>query len=437
MGSGHFLLTLAMSWLFIVEVALLPGLAFLRDTGGGYMCMCPRWVILDDCLVYLFWAALQFCNYRWVLIFLIPCTPLTFHVFTLSSSYLFFLFPSPLVFFFRPVPIDLAYLAPPLYLERACNASSLLCKALTTCRESVGIRGNVRLFYVYFPIDLFIYSIRIQQRHFSWPGVNDDAGFDLGSRLASPRPAIRQSRKRALYSSPYSDSLDLDSMIRFFPNSLVSIMNVSRSSSTSGSYSHLSAGITERNQTPLSILHYNLELFFFSTYFPIIGTAMGLPRNFKPVLVGGEGVRHFAAGKIVWFDSDLHGKARDAAAVYITSPFKRQLSLRVVDAVWPSRSWAPSCRRWSDLTTWPSTSSTGPVKAPRRRRWFTPRNLVHVRLLDGRRDGRGLGQYPWPFDRLLRLDLGLPIITLKKVEVRYDAESKQVNIENTSFPLSV
>ena len=58
---------------------------------------------------------------------------------------------------------------------------------------------------------------------------------------------------------------------------------------------------------------------------------MGLPRNFKPALVGGEGVRHFAAGKIVWFDSHLHGKARDAAAVYITSPFKRQLSLRVVD----------------------------------------------------------------------------------------------------------
>lgn len=66
--------------------------------------------------------------------------------------------------------------------------------------------------------------------------------FDLGSRLASPRPAIRQSRKRALSSSPYPDSLDLGSMIRFSPNSLVSIMNGSRSSSTSGSYGHLSAG---------------------------------------------------------------------------------------------------------------------------------------------------------------------------------------------------
>ena len=63
-----------------------------------------------------------------------------------------------------------------------------------------------------------------------------------GSRLPSPRPSLRQSRKRALSSSPYSDSFDINSMIRFSPNSLVSIMNGSRSSSASGSYGHLSAG---------------------------------------------------------------------------------------------------------------------------------------------------------------------------------------------------
>ena len=51
----------------------------------------------------------------------------------------------------------------------------------------------------------------------------------------------------------------------------------------------------------------------------------------KPALVGGEGVRHFAAGKIASFDLDLHGKARDSAAVSITSPSKRQLSSRIVD----------------------------------------------------------------------------------------------------------
>ncbi|KAA0191543.1 hypothetical protein HAZT_HAZT004597 [Hyalella azteca] len=60
--------------------------------------------------------------------------------------------------------------------------------------------------------------------------------------MASPRPSLRQSRKRALSSSPYSDSFDLNSMIRFSPNSLVSIMNASRTSSASGSYGHLSAG---------------------------------------------------------------------------------------------------------------------------------------------------------------------------------------------------
>ncbi|XP_063216959.1 transcriptional activator cubitus interruptus-like [Bacillus rossius redtenbacheri] len=64
-----------------------------------------------------------------------------------------------------------------------------------------------------------------------------------GSRLTSPRPgSLRQSRKRALSSSPYSDSFDISSMIRFSPNSLVSIVNGSPSSSASGSYGHLSAG---------------------------------------------------------------------------------------------------------------------------------------------------------------------------------------------------
>ncbi|KAF6207053.1 hypothetical protein GE061_018291 [Apolygus lucorum] len=71
--------------------------------------------------------------------------------------------------------------------------------------------------------------------------TSSELPFSLdGSRLTSPRPS-RQSRKRALSASPYSD-LDLNSMIRFSPNSLVSIVNASRSSSASGSYGHLSAG---------------------------------------------------------------------------------------------------------------------------------------------------------------------------------------------------
>ncbi|XP_063976896.1 transcriptional activator cubitus interruptus-like isoform X1 [Diachasmimorpha longicaudata] len=70
--------------------------------------------------------------------------------------------------------------------------------------------------------------------------------IDASSRLGSPRAsAIRASRKRALSSSPYSDRFDIDSMIRFSPNSLATaIVNGSRSSSASGSYGHLSAAMS-------------------------------------------------------------------------------------------------------------------------------------------------------------------------------------------------
>lgn len=85
--------------------------------------------------------------------------------------------------------------------------------------------------------------------------ASTDFHFSLdGSRLNSPRPgSIRASvsRKRALSSSPYSDSFDIGSMIRYSPNSLASLVNGSRSSSASGSYGHLSAG----NLSPALGLH--------------------------------------------------------------------------------------------------------------------------------------------------------------------------------------
>ncbi|XP_064419984.1 zinc finger protein GLI2a [Latimeria chalumnae] len=64
------------------------------------------------------------------------------------------------------------------------------------------------------------------------------------SRFSSPRMTPRLSRKRALSISPLSDaSIDLQTMIRTSPNSLVAYINNSRSSSAaSGSYGHLSAG---------------------------------------------------------------------------------------------------------------------------------------------------------------------------------------------------
>ncbi|ALC48074.1 ci, partial [Drosophila busckii] len=89
--------------------------------------------------------------------------------------------------------------------------------------------------------------------------------FDGNGRLNSSRTAataaaagaggsIRASvsRKRALSSSPYSDSFDINSMIRFSPNSLANMMSASRASSAaSGSYGHLSAGAI----SPIGISH--------------------------------------------------------------------------------------------------------------------------------------------------------------------------------------
>ncbi|XP_033099589.1 zinc finger protein GLI2-like isoform X2 [Anneissia japonica] len=64
-----------------------------------------------------------------------------------------------------------------------------------------------------------------------------------GSRFSSPKPSARLSRKRALSISPFSETIDINAMIRTSPNSLVAYINNSRSSSAaSGSYGHLSAG---------------------------------------------------------------------------------------------------------------------------------------------------------------------------------------------------
>ena len=104
--------------------------------------------------------------------------------------------------------------------------------------------------------------------------------MSASSRLGSPRAsAIRASRKRALSSSPYSDRFDIDSMIRFSPNSLASIVNGSRSSSASGSYGHLSAG-EQPNQFMTQLL-----IFIFVSIYQLIITATFLGvRKFSFIL---------------------------------------------------------------------------------------------------------------------------------------------------------
>lgn len=75
----------------------------------------------------------------------------------------------------------------------------------------------------------------------STTGTNGSNG-ELSTFRAPTSASVHYGRKRALSASPYSDMFDINSMIRFSPNSLVSFMNGSRSSSASGSYGHLSAG---------------------------------------------------------------------------------------------------------------------------------------------------------------------------------------------------
>ncbi|XP_078287498.1 zinc finger protein GLI1-like [Rhinoraja longicauda] len=64
----------------------------------------------------------------------------------------------------------------------------------------------------------------------------------LASRFSTPRSATKMNKKRALSISPLSDtSIDLQTMIRTSPSSLVAFINNSHcASSTSGSYGHLS-----------------------------------------------------------------------------------------------------------------------------------------------------------------------------------------------------
>ncbi|XP_072214146.1 zinc finger protein GLI1 [Excalfactoria chinensis] len=71
------------------------------------------------------------------------------------------------------------------------------------------------------------------------PGTEHQGGAD-GSRFSTPRGAGKLGKKRALSISPLSDSsVDLQTVIRTSPNSLVAFIN-SRCASSSGSYGHLS-----------------------------------------------------------------------------------------------------------------------------------------------------------------------------------------------------
>lgn len=86
--------------------------------------------------------------------------------------------------------------------------------------------------------------------------------------LFPPRNAVKLTKKRALSISPLSDtSLDLQTVIRTSPSSLVAFIN-SRCASPGGSYGHLSIGTMRwvhtapealKSTKPTGLLHWSSE----------------------------------------------------------------------------------------------------------------------------------------------------------------------------------
>ncbi|XP_014340196.1 zinc finger protein GLI1 [Latimeria chalumnae] len=106
------------------------------------------------------------------------------------------------------------------------------------------------------------------------------------SRFCTPRNAVKLNKKRALSISPLSDaSVDLQTVIRTSPNSLVAFIN-SRCGSTSGSYGHLNVGaISPSLGFPNSLSHQKGQGSSF-------GPNSSVPRNPHEHLPNRSGMRH-------------------------------------------------------------------------------------------------------------------------------------------------
>jgi len=138
--------------------------------------------------------------------------------------------------------------------------------------------------------------------------------IDGNRRLSSPRPpggSIRASisRKRALSSSPYSDSFDINSMIRFSPNSLATIMNGSRgSSAASGSYGHISASAIN----PMSHAHSTLAPRLQQIQAHLLRASAGLlnPMTSQQAAAAGFTMSHAASAAALSLN-DVHANLND------------------------------------------------------------------------------------------------------------------------------
>lgn len=90
----------------------------------------------------------------------------------------------------------------------------------------------------------FLLNINIVFKRFSVTTANCPAWlllFPSGSRFSTPRSMLKLSKKRALSISPLSDaSVDLQTVIRTSPNSLVAFVNSRCNPNGASSYGHLS-----------------------------------------------------------------------------------------------------------------------------------------------------------------------------------------------------
>ncbi|KAJ8400778.1 hypothetical protein AAFF_G00391320 [Aldrovandia affinis] len=88
------------------------------------------------------------------------------------------------------------------------------------------------------------------------PG-SEHTGPGDGSRFSTPRSILKLSKKRALSISPLSDaSVDLQTVIRTSPNSLVAFVNARCGPSSAGSYGHLSVGAMSPSMGYSSSMNY-------------------------------------------------------------------------------------------------------------------------------------------------------------------------------------
>ncbi|EDV45275.1 transcriptional activator cubitus interruptus isoform X2 [Drosophila erecta] len=137
-----------------------------------------------------------------------------------------------------------------------------------------------------------------------------------GNRPRPPGGSIRASisRKRALSSSPYSDSFDINSMIRFSPNSLATIMNGSRGSSTaSGSYGHISANALN----PMSHVH-STRLQQIQAHLLRASAGLLNPMTSQQVAASGFSIGHMSASACLRVN-DVHPNLSDSPSHITTS----------------------------------------------------------------------------------------------------------------------